>query len=98
MIVEYLRYTIAPDQQDTFLAAYEGAMEPLLRSPFSRAFELCQCVEDPSQFILRLEWTSAEDHLQRFRSSPEFREFFALIKPYVSMIDEMRHYEQQLSG
>ena len=47
-----------------------------------------------AQFILRIEWTSAEDHMQKFRKSEEFRAFFAHIRPYLKDISEMRHYER----
>ncbi|MFQ6547014.1 putative quinol monooxygenase [Aestuariibius sp. 2305UL40-4] len=94
MIVEYLRYRIDAARQDAFIAAYKAATEPLLASPYATAFDMARCVEDPSQFILRIEWTSAEDHLQRFRGSAEFRAFFAHVKPYVGDILEMRHYER----
>jgi hypothetical protein len=30
--------------------------------------------------------------------SPEFREFFAAVKPFFDDIDEMRHYETLLHG
>ena len=93
MIVEYLRYTVPVDRQSDFVRDYVAAREPLLRSPYARAFEICRCTEDPSRFILRIEWTSAEDHLKGFRGSPEFREFFTHVQPYVGLIDEMRHYE-----
>jgi heme-degrading monooxygenase HmoA len=97
MIVEYLRYTVPGERQAEFLAAYTAAREPLLQSPHAQAFELCQCVEDPSQFILRIQWTSAEDHLQKFRASPEFRAFLGHVRPYLPMIVEMRHYDQRLA-
>ena len=93
MTVEYLRYTIAADRQADFIRDYTAARGPLLQSPYAREFEMCQCVEDPSKFILRILWTSAEDHLTKFRASSEFRDFLAHIRPYVGMIDEMRHYE-----
>ena len=96
MIVEYLRYTVPPGQADAFIADYRAASGPLLASAFALSFDLARCVEDPTQFILRIEWTSADDHMQGFRGSPEFREFFAHIRPYLSMIDEMRHYERLL--
>lgn len=95
MIVEYLRYTVPADQQAVFMADYAAARAPLLQSPYATDFELCQCVDDPSQFIIRIAWTSAEDHMTKFRGSPEFRAFFAYVRPYVGMIDEMRHYEQR---
>ena len=42
--------------------------------------------------MLRIEWDSAEGHLQGFRRSPEFQRFFAAVRPYVGDIAEMRHY------
>jgi heme-degrading monooxygenase HmoA len=96
MIVEYLRYAIDKDRQGDFIRAYDAAREPLGQSPYFLGLDLCQCVEDPSQFILRIEWTSAEDHLQGFRKSAEFRDFFNHIRPYVGAIAEMRHYNRIL--
>ncbi|MEO0938083.1 MAG: antibiotic biosynthesis monooxygenase family protein [Pseudomonadota bacterium] len=98
MIVEYIRYTIAEAQHQAFIDAYRAAMAPLMQSPYATAFDLCQCAEEPSEFILRIEWTSAEDHLQRFRGSAEFRAFFAHIKPFVGDIAEMRHYTRLLDA
>jgi heme-degrading monooxygenase HmoA len=96
MIIEYLRYTIPKDHQAAFVADYDAARGPLTRSPYAMGFELCQCVDDKTQFILRIEWTSAEDHLTRFRKSPEFQEFFGHIRQYLSAINEMRHYKTLL--
>ena len=92
MIREYLRYQIDADRRDAFIAAYRAGAGPLLASPYALAFDMAQCVEDPTQFILRIDWTSAEDHLKIFRGSDEFQAFFAHVKPYVGDIVEMRHY------
>ncbi len=94
MIVEYIRYTIANDRRDAFEAAYAEASAPLGASPHCLAYELARCVEDPTRYILRIEWDSAEGHMKGFRASPEFRTFFASIRPYVGDIEEMRHYER----
>ena len=93
MIVEYLRYTIDADRQAAFIGDYGRASVPLQSSAYCKGYELCQCVEDPSQFVIRIQWTSAADHLQRFRGSAEFKQFFAHIRAYLNDIDEMRHYE-----
>ena len=69
MIVEYLRYTISSERQAEFIDNYQKASVPLLESEFCEQFEFCQCIEDPSKFIIRIQWTSAEDHLQGFRGS-----------------------------
>jgi heme-degrading monooxygenase HmoA len=95
MIIEYIRYTVPLKQQADFVRDYAKAKEPLLRSLFALNLEISQCIEDESQYIVRIEWTSADDHMQKFRASAEFSEFLPHIKPYIGMIDEMRHYEQR---
>lgn len=92
MIVEYIRYAIADDQQQTFEKAYGQAQSALQSSAHCAGWELSQCVEDTTSYILRIEWDSLEGHLEGFRNSPEFRSFFAAIQPFVSNIAEMRHY------
>lgn len=92
MIVEYIRYKIPPAQADRFEQDYAGAARSLDASAHCRGYELARCLDEPDSYILRIEWDSVEGHMQGFRSSAEFRAFFAAIKPYVDMIEEMRHY------
>jgi quinol monooxygenase YgiN len=92
VIVEYIRYSIDEERREAFESAYERAQTPLLASRHCLRYELSQSVDDPGSYILRIEWDSAEGHLQGFRRSPEFREFFEAVRPYVDDIQEMRHY------
>ena len=93
MIVEYIRYTIPAEQGEAFEGAYEQARASLDASAHCLGYELSRCVDEPNAYTLRIEWDSAEGHLRGFRSSPEFRAFFAAVGPYVGNIAEMRHYE-----
>jgi quinol monooxygenase YgiN len=93
MIVEYIRYTIPLAEVEKFEQDYALAGKSLEASSHCRSYELSRCVEEPGSYILRIEWDSVEGHMQGFRSSPEFRSFFAAIKPYVAQIQEMRHYQ-----
>ncbi|GAA2083897.1 group II truncated hemoglobin [Actinomadura alba] len=93
MIVEYIRYRVPVERSEEYEAAYARAAVPLARAPQCVEYDLNRCVEDPEAYVLRIVWTSAEDHLTGFRGSANFREFFAEIKPYVEQIEEMRHYE-----
>lgn len=93
MIVEYLRYTIDEARQSAFIKDYKQASVSLQQSAYCQSYEFCQCVEDASKFIIRIQWTTAEDHMQRFRSSDEFKSFFPHIKAYLKDIEEMRHYQ-----
>ncbi len=87
MIVEYTRYKIEEGQRLGFEDNYRKALVALELS----AYELSRCEEDPSYYVRRIEWDSKDGHLQGFRSSPKFREFFASIQPYVRNIEKMRH-------
>ena len=98
MIVEYIRYAIPEDRADTFEAAYRAAGASLEASPNCRRYEIARCTEDPTAFVVRIEWDSLDGHMQGFRNSPEFREFFSAVGPFVSQIEEMRHYEVLAGG
>ncbi|MEM9009966.1 MAG: antibiotic biosynthesis monooxygenase family protein [Pseudomonadota bacterium] len=98
MTIEYIRYSVPEGERAAFIEAYRAAKAPLLSSPHALSFEISQCDEDPGAFILRIEWTSAADHIEKFRGSAEFRAFFAHIKPYVGAITEMRHYTRLDAG
>lgn len=93
MIVEYTRYRIAQERRDAFVKAYQEASSYLKNSPHCLAYELTHCTEEPDRFMLRIEWKSAEEHLQGFRKEPGFKNFFQLVQPYVRDIEEMQHYE-----
>jgi len=93
MIIEYIRYTIEENKQSEFEAAYARASVPLIAFTQCQAYELSHCVEEPQRYILRIVWDSLESHMKGFRGSPEFRDFFSHIRPYIENIEEMQHYE-----
>jgi quinol monooxygenase YgiN len=92
MIVEYIRYEIPADRQESFVAAYRDAAKELRISTHCRRYEVTQCTEELSSFVVRIEWDSLEGHMQGFRKAPEFEPFFAKVKPFFEQIREMRHY------
>jgi len=98
MIVEYVRYTVDAARAEAFEAAYGQAAASLDASPHCLAYDLSRCVEAPESYVLRIEWDSAEGHMQGFRRGPEFGAFFAAIRPYVGDITEMRHYAPTAVG
>jgi len=93
MIVEYIRYRIEEARTDAFHEAYRGAAESLRASPHCLAYELTRCSEAPTDWTLRIEWDSADGHMQGFRKSAQFGPFLALVRPFISDIQEMRHYD-----
>jgi len=93
MVTEYIRYKLPGERAEAFLAAYGRAAASLRAAPECVDFELSRCVEDPAHHILRITWTSVEAHLGGFRGGPHFAAFLDQVGPYVSAIEEMRHYE-----
>ncbi|MEU6088809.1 antibiotic biosynthesis monooxygenase family protein [Streptomyces sp. NPDC047085] len=93
MIVEYIRYRIAESERRVdFEKAYAAAAERLDLAPQCLGYELSHGIEEPDRYILRIEWTSVEDHEQGFRGGPHFPPFLAAIRPYIGDIEEMKHY------
>lgn len=92
MVIEYVRYRLPPERMSAFEAAYEQAAEVLREAPQCLDFELSRCLDDPSCHVLRITWTSVDEHLAGFRGGASFQRFLAAVRPYVEDIEEMRHY------
>ncbi len=94
MNVEYIRYSVPETARQTaFVEAYRDAAKSLDAAPECIAYELTQCEEDKTSFVLRIEWASTEAHLSGFRKGPQFGPFFKAIGGFVKEIAEMRHYQ-----
>lgn len=92
MVVEYIRYAVPVEQAEAFAAAYRRAATVLDADPHCLRYEFSQGVEEPGNWVVRIEWDSVEGHEQGFRRSPGFRTFFAEVRPYFDHILEMKHY------
>jgi quinol monooxygenase YgiN len=93
MIVEYIRYKIDPRRTEEFDDAYRRAGELLDASSHCLRWEASRSVDDPEKQIVRIEWDSAEGHLQGFRQSADFKPFLDATGPFYNDIEEMTHYE-----
>jgi quinol monooxygenase YgiN len=91
--IEYIRYRIPLEQRALFEEGCRQASRNLDRAPECVRYELSHCVEEADYYVLRIEWTSLEDHMQGFREGPQFPEFLGHVRPFIAMIEEMRHYE-----
>src|SRR6266536_1055243 len=94
MVVEYIRYRIPEERHKEFERCYAAAEAALQNSPHCLAYEIAHGIEEPNNYVVRIEWDSVEGHEQGFRKGPGFGAFFAAVKPFFEQIEEMRHYEQ----
>lgn len=93
MILEYIRYRVPEPRSEALVEAYQEAQASLQASPHCLGFELSRCTEAPDCFVLRIQWDSEEGHLQGFRKGPHFGAFLRAVQPFLSNVEEMRHYE-----
>jgi quinol monooxygenase YgiN len=93
MVIEYIRYVIPAERRGAFEGSYGEAVRALDASPHCLAYDLARCADDHTQYVLRIEWDSAEGHMAGFRRSAEFQTFLSGVRPFVGDIVEMRHYE-----
>jgi hemoglobin len=98
MIVEYIRYKIDPSRTGEFEEAYRRAGALLDASPHCKRWEAARCADEPAKQIVRIEWDSAEGHLQGFRQSGDFNPFLEATGPFYNDIEEMTHYQVTTDG
>lgn len=99
MIIEYLRYQLKNEADCAgFEHAYLQAMALLRRSPHCLGIEMSQCMDAPTDYIVRINWDSVSGHLDGFRKSRDFPEFLALVRPFIPLMPEMRHYQLKLNS
>lgn len=95
--VEIIRYDIPQNERSNFEKAYAEAGKYLQASKYCSGYEIIHGNDEPNNYIVIINWTSKEEHLQGFRKSAEFMPFFNLVKPFYNNIKEMKHYDPTTS-
>ncbi|MFJ8197646.1 group II truncated hemoglobin [Streptomyces sp. NPDC096152] len=91
--VEYIRYRVPEQQSAEFLAAHRRAATRLAAAPQCVDYELARAEDDFEHYVLRVTWTSTQDHVEGFRSSDLFPAYAAEVRPYAEQVEESRHYK-----
>jgi quinol monooxygenase YgiN len=95
MVLEIVTARIRLDMQDEFPTAFCKARAHLTSNPHMLSFKLMRGIEDPSTFILFIEWDSVAGHMEIFRKSQEYIDFRAILGSFYEAV-EMKHYESAL--
>jgi len=93
-VIEYIRYRIAEHRKLEFELAYATAMNLLEQSPHCLGCDVARSIQEPTSYIVRIEWDSVEGHRNGFAKSPLFPKYLAAVRPFMGDIEEMRHYER----
>ncbi len=92
MVLEVALIDVTPGAQRAFTAAYAEARELLAGSEGCRDVRMTEGVETPTRFVLLVEWDSVAAH-ERFRASPRFGAWRALIGPHFAAPPRVEHFE-----
>ena len=93
MILERAIFAVKPGTEQDFEAAMQQGKEVISQSGGFRSFRLQRGIEQPSTYLLLIEWDTVEDHMQGFRESDLFVRWRELIGSYFAAPPEVEHYE-----
>jgi heme-degrading monooxygenase HmoA len=93
VILERAIFQVTPGTEHDFEAAMQQAKDVIAQSGGFRSFRLQRGIEQPSSYLLLIEWDSVEDHMQGFRESELFLRWRELIGPFFAAAPEVEHYQ-----
>ncbi|WP_424214214.1 putative quinol monooxygenase [Streptomyces sp. BI20] len=97
-IVEHIRCLVVPGAEAAFAAACRAAGRHLAESPECVDWELARSEEDPTEYLLRIRWVSAEALALGFLDGPHVGPFRLALLPYAPDLDTAARRLVTLTG
>ena len=94
MVLEAVMLTNKLGQPAAFDAAFAEARPIITAAPGCLSCTLERCLENDHRYLLLVEWETLEDHMQRFRPSPDYLRWKALLHHFYDPFPEVLHYRQ----
>ena len=96
MILEVATLDVRAGQEEAFEAAFKRALPIIAGMQGYVSHQMRRCIENPSRYILLVEWAKLEDHTQGFRGSPQYQEWRALLHHFYDPFPTVEHYRDPL--
>jgi heme-degrading monooxygenase HmoA len=93
VVLERAIMAIQPGGEAEFEQALLGAREVIGEAMGFRSLTALRGIEEPSSYLLLIEWDRLEDHTEGFRNSELFARWRELIGPYFAEQPDVQHYE-----
>lgn len=93
MILEVAILDVIAGQELQFQHSFAEAEKIISSVPGYVNHDLKRCVENPSRYILLVNWEKLEDHTVGFRGSSQYQEWKALLHHYYDPFPEVEHYD-----
>jgi heme-degrading monooxygenase HmoA len=93
VILEHVVLDIRPGQEPAFEEAFAVARPLIMSAQGWRSVRLERCVEQPSRYLLLVEWETLADHLDGFRTSAAYEEWRQLLHHFYDPPPVVEHFE-----
>ena len=85
-----------PGKEGDFLEAFGAAKQIIASMTGFHRLRLSRSIEQPSTFLLLVEWETLEDHTQGFRGSAEYQEWRRLLHHFYDPFPAVEHFKEVL--
>jgi heme-degrading monooxygenase HmoA len=93
MILEHAVLDVIPGEAQRFESAFARAGAIIASMPGFRSLRLDRCVEQPSRYLLLVEWDRLEDHTEGFRGSRDYQRWRDLLHHFYEPFPVVEHFE-----
>jgi heme-degrading monooxygenase HmoA len=97
MILEAAHLDVIPGQEANFEAAFDEAKSIIASMPGFISLELQHCLERRNRYLLLVQWRALSDHVEGFRSSPQYQKWKALLHRFYDPFPTVEHYERRIA-
>jgi len=92
LILEVAILDIKVGQESEFEAAFKKAQKIISGMQGYVSHQLQKCIENPSRYILLVNWETLGDHMEGFRGSEEYQEWSALLHHFYDPFPKVEHF------
>lgn len=96
VILEHALLQVAPERTEEFEAAFAEAKAIISAMPGFMDLRLSRGIEQPSVYLLLVEWETLEDHTEGFRGSSEYQKWKALLHHFYDPFPVVEHFSPVL--
>jgi len=93
VITEHALLDVVPGRELEFVDAMGRAKSLIAASPGFVSLRVERCLEQPSRFLLLVEWERLEDHTEGFRGSSAYEEWRAALHHFYDPFPVVEHFE-----
>ena len=93
MIEELAYIEVKPGMEAAFEQGVTLAAPLFLRALGCRGIKLCQGIESPLSYLLRVKWDTVENHMVDFRGSTDFQKWRELVAHCFAQPPRVEHVQ-----